>query len=207
MSIPVATRRELYDRVRLDRFTSKTGQEMKSIVDNFLVDFADAAKGTMSEATAETLMNDVRRSVDVEMGNLDGQYMNEDEKLQQVYTQVAIGYILPLFNQGQDLAFASGGRRRMTRRKRRGGDGKSQRKSALEMLSASAASDKKNEAFPSAEGVGKGFMSLVEARAARERAKELESLRAARPVSRPSSPTPEEGGRRKTRRRRMTRRR
>ena len=92
----------------------------------------------------------------------------------------------------------------MTRRKRGGDDNKkSQRKSALEMLSAS---DKKDEAFPAAEGVGKGFMSLVEARAARERAKELEALRAQRPVSRPSSPTAEEGGRRR-RHRRVTRRR
>ena len=93
--------------------------------------------------------------------------------------------------------------RRMTRRRRGGTNGKTQRQIAKDLLSG-----QENVAeFPSVEGEGKGFHSLAETRAARERAKELEALRAMRPVSRPSSPMPEEGGRRRRRRRRVTRRR
>ena len=88
---------------------------------------------------------------------------------------------------------------RRTTRRRGGANGKTQRQIAKDLLSG----QENAVEFPSSEGVGKGFATLAETRAARERSKELDALRAMRPVSRPSTPTPEEGGRhRKTRRRR-----
>lgn len=205
MSIPQDARRRLYALVNFD-ISQKTGVELRGAVDNFLVDLVDAAKGTDVEDAIGLQVREIRQAIDTDLSDMAGVITDENERLQFAYSRAMVGAILPMFHRGQLLGLTSGGRK--TRRKRGGEDKKSQRKSAIDMLSSS---DKASEPFPAAEGVGKGFVSVVEARAARERAKELEALRAQRPVSRPSSPTPEEGGRRKTsrklRRRRMTRRR
>ncbi len=202
MSIPGDVRRRLHALVNVDA-SQKTGAELRGIVDNFLVDLNDAAKDTDVEDTIGMQVREIRQAISTDLSDMAMTNPNEDERLHFAYSRALVGSILPMFRRGQLLGLSNGGKK--TRRKRGGNE--SQRKAAVKMLESS---DKATESFPVAEGVGKGFMSLVEARAARERAKELEVLRAQRPVSRPSSPTPEEGGRRKTSRksrRRMTRRR
>ena len=88
--------------------------------------------------------------------------------------------------------------RRMTRR-RRGGE--SQLKTARKMLEGAPGA----EEFLTVKGVGVSLhRTLPEYRAAQARQRELATLRAARPVSRSSSPIPQ-GGRKA--RRRVTRRR